>query len=56
MPKPELMTDAEFLAELESLLNCVMRARVMIGQMQQGLDDSTTSALLAEEQRKRLRH
>lgn len=56
MPKPELMSDAEFLAELESLLDCVVRARVVIRQVQQGLDDNAMPAMLAEEQGKRLRH
>ncbi len=56
MPNPEQLTDAEFLAELESLLDCVVKARVMIRQMQQGLDDSTTAALLAEERGKTLQH
>lgn len=56
MLKPGLLTDAEFLAELESLLDCVVKARVMIHQMQQGLDDGMTSALLAEERVKIFRH
>lgn len=56
MPKPDMLTDAEFLTELESLLDCVVKARVMIRQMQQGLDDGTTPALLAEERDNRLRH
>ena len=57
MPKPDMLTDAEFLSELESLLDCVVKARVMIRQMQQGLhDDGTTPELLAEEHDNRLRH
>lgn len=56
MSKPRHLNDAEFFAELESLLDCVVKARVMIRQMQLGLDESTTQALLAAERGTRPRH